>query len=68
MRRQGLKRKVKEICNEQRDQKQIRRDRSRQVVILRVRFVEPFQGRLLSERAHICATRQLNVDEPFTCV
>jgi hypothetical protein len=42
MRRQGLKRKVKEIRNEQRDQKQIGRDRSGQVVIFRVQFIESF--------------------------
>jgi hypothetical protein len=44
MRGQRLKRKVKEICNEQRDQKQIGRDRSGQAVIFRGQFIESFQG------------------------
>src|SRR5215470_5561507 len=57
MRRQGLKRKVKEICNEQRDQKQIGRDRSGQAVIFRVQFIESFQGETV-RGAHACATRQ----------
>src|SRR4029453_12312315 len=49
IRRQGLKRKVKEICNEQRDQKQIGRDRSGQAVIFRVQLLSPSKKRLLSE-------------------
>ncbi len=58
MRRQGLKREVKEICNEQHDQKQIGGDRSGQAAIFRVQLVKSFQGETTVRGGHTCATGQ----------
>ena len=65
MRRQGLKRKVKEIRNEQHDQKQIGRDSSGQAVIFRVQLVKSLQGETTVRGRPACASGQQNVNEPL---